>query len=336
MVLVKTIKCELCNSDKSEVIKKDESFNIRGEEIMVRSNVRVCECGNELMDEILDEDNITRAYDLYRKEHNILFPAQIRTIREKYGLTQRALGRVLGCGEITIHRYESGALPSVSHNKLLKLVDNPEVMKQMLIEAQDLIPKTVFKKAINKIDNFLAEKEADSFLNMVQQKSLHTSINIESGFTQFDLEKFINAVLFFAEDVEHLWKTKLNYLLFCADFIFFQKYTISITGSKYVKTEHGLAPEDYEGLLWCLKSCGLIMIRHIGQKYSKTSIIKPLAKPSLEVFTKDEIDVLSKVKDELANCLDEDTIPILFGMGNAYAETPLYEVISYRQALEPV
>ena len=73
-----------------------ERLTIKGEEITVTSTVLVCEkCLNEIFDEELDEANLNAAYSIYRERYHLLPPARIREIREKYGLSQRSLGRIL-------------------------------------------------------------------------------------------------------------------------------------------------------------------------------------------------------------------------------------------------
>ena len=39
-----------------------------------------------------------------------LQPEEIEKIRKQYGLSQKNFARLLGWGDITIHRYESGAI----------------------------------------------------------------------------------------------------------------------------------------------------------------------------------------------------------------------------------
>ena len=66
-------------------------------------------------------------------------PAEIVALREKYGLSQKNLALLLGLGEITVHRYEGGALAEVAPSKLLRLMNNPANMRQMLNESGDVL-----------------------------------------------------------------------------------------------------------------------------------------------------------------------------------------------------
>ena len=136
--------CEKCDTtlDKEEtfVETRVEVGRVRGEEISVEMPVRICKaCGSILNDNALDNASIIATYDVYRERHNIIFPAEIIALREKYGLSQKNLALLLGLGEITVHRYEGGALAEVAPSKLLRLMNNPANMRQMLDESGDVL-----------------------------------------------------------------------------------------------------------------------------------------------------------------------------------------------------
>ena len=64
-----------------------------------------------------------RAFEIYRKRHGLLGSDEIRSIRERLGLTQAALARLLRLGGNTISRWESGRnVQSGSMDVLLRLL----------------------------------------------------------------------------------------------------------------------------------------------------------------------------------------------------------------------
>lgn len=76
-----------------------EVYNVRGEPIEIEAEIATCQkCGMKIFDEERDSRNLEKAYNLYREQHKLLSPDEIRVIREKYGLSQRALSRLLGWG----------------------------------------------------------------------------------------------------------------------------------------------------------------------------------------------------------------------------------------------
>ena len=136
--------CEKCDTtlskEKTFVEARVETGCVRGEEIAVEMPVRICSaCGALINDNSLDNALVTATYDVYRERHNIVFPSEIVALREKYGLSQKNLALLLGLGEITVHRYEGGALADVAPSKLLRLMNEPANMRRMLDESGDVL-----------------------------------------------------------------------------------------------------------------------------------------------------------------------------------------------------
>ena len=325
--------CEMCRGTQSTIIKRLENYNVRGESIDIEANVQICEsCGNELFDEKLETDNLIKAYNIYRQKHGIMKPEEIREIRQRYGLSQRALSKILGWGEITVHRYETGAIPDSSHNTMLRLIENPIVMKELLLEAREAITQSTYKKTMARVDALIEEREDEEFLNMIEHRVQSSSINIESGFKRFDIEKFLQVVLFFAEEVPTLWKTKLNKLLFYSDFTYFKHYTTSLTGLKYLKYEFGPVPDNYEGLLWSMEKLGLIDLVPSSAGLCSGTIIRPLTSCNKDVFGKEEIEVLLEVKN-LYGSTTSGEISDISHKEKAWLETQLKDIISYEHSM---
>ncbi len=136
--------CEHCDTtlkkERTFVESRLETGRVRGEEIAVEMPLRICSiCQTILNDNELDNALIIATYDSYRERHNIIFPSEIVALREQYGLSQKNLALLLGLGEVTVHRYEGGALADVAPSKLLRLMKNPANMRQMLNESGDVL-----------------------------------------------------------------------------------------------------------------------------------------------------------------------------------------------------
>ncbi len=64
-----------------------------------------------------------RAFELYRREHELLTAAEIRAIREGCGLTQRAFARLLRLGGNTLSCWETGrTVQTAALDVLLRLI----------------------------------------------------------------------------------------------------------------------------------------------------------------------------------------------------------------------
>lgn len=153
--------CPSCDRRVStRVDSRKETFKVRGENTTIQSSVLVCEeCKQDIFDDELDGKNIELVYNEYRKKHKLLFPSEISEIREKYGLSQRALSRFLEWGEVTINRYETGALQDKVHDQVLRLVSDPKNMYKLYENQKDLLSIKESEKLEQRLDSLLKYPE---------------------------------------------------------------------------------------------------------------------------------------------------------------------------------
>ena len=130
--------CDVCGKEvETKVIERKETFDVCGEDIEVDAKVLVCaECGEEFFSEELDNAALLSAYNEYRRRHKLLFPDEIKKIREQYGLSQRSFAKLLNWGDKTICRYENGSIQDKVHNSLLLFLREPENMRTYLTENE--------------------------------------------------------------------------------------------------------------------------------------------------------------------------------------------------------
>ncbi|NJK94516.1 MAG: SocA family protein [Bacteroidales bacterium] len=62
------------------------------------------------------------------------------------------------------------------------------------------------------------------------------------------MAKFTEMVVYFAKELQP-WKTKLNKLLFYADFLHFKKTCFSISGVRYRAIDMGPVPNNFQSIL---------------------------------------------------------------------------------------
>lgn len=85
------------------------SFPVNGVDISVPSiaHLRCPKCGEVLLNLSQAQELDHGAHAAYRRRFRLLSPADIRAIREKYGLTQAQLAKLLRLGGNTISRWEA-------------------------------------------------------------------------------------------------------------------------------------------------------------------------------------------------------------------------------------
>lgn len=125
--------CNDCSHIRTVIIEKQETYNVKGEDITVTAKVKKCEiCNAELFDMNLDTENLKAAYREYKKNHNLMQSEEIVALRKKFHLTQSMLALLVDCTQATIARYEKGSIQSETHNTALTLLKNPDNIKETL------------------------------------------------------------------------------------------------------------------------------------------------------------------------------------------------------------
>ena len=146
--------CPNCDRDvESEVRVQPETYPVKGEDVTVQAHVRYCRCcGKDVWDDALDAKNLLDAFAIYRQKHHLLQPAEIRSIREQYQLSQVAFARVLGLGDKTIARYENGSLADAAQNNLIELMQDPDNFEKLLDRNEEKLSSQEVATARNAID----------------------------------------------------------------------------------------------------------------------------------------------------------------------------------------
>lgn len=136
-----TLFCPFCSREESVEIRiEKESYPVKGEPIEVEAKVSYCQkCGNQVWNENEDAQNLLRAYDSFRVKHNLLSASRIKSIREKYEISQSTFARALGLGEKTITRYENGSIQDRAHNGLIALAEKPDAFKVLFETNKELL-----------------------------------------------------------------------------------------------------------------------------------------------------------------------------------------------------
>ncbi len=257
---MKRMYCPICATFVAPRIETvEQRFKVRGEPIDILGQVPHCgHCGEALVDEDNDSALLEKAYSLYRTKHGLLAPQAIRALREKYGLSQRSLARLLGWGDITVHRYESGALQDLAHDSLLRLIQDPSNLETLLDSAKDRIPPSVLELLRGRIQALLEAEEQSHFRACVERMVAYQTADQFSGYRPFDPDRFVGLVIALINSAGGLLKTKLNKMLWYSDFLHCKRMSVSITGSPYLHYQYGPVPRNYELLMTMMEMEGLI------------------------------------------------------------------------------
>jgi putative zinc finger/helix-turn-helix YgiT family protein len=324
--------CPNCEGVRDlEFIQKEEDIIVRGEPITVKVEYLKCtECGTEFNDPSSQKDPLDTAYREYRQQHGMLQPERIKDLREKYGLNQQELSSLLGWGGATLSRYENGALQDDAHETILRLIQEPH----NLLELIEQKPEAVGENKKERIVALLKDLEygwEKSFATILEDLFGSYEPDKYSGYKSLDIQKLFNSMVFFCKD-KSIPKTKLNKLMFYADFKHFKDYSISITGTQYAHLPYGPAPHHYEHYVAALhddeKS---ITIEEVQFNEYTGEFLLATKEPILTIFSTTELKILAMVKEYFAD-FTAKRISEVSHQEKGYLETRNGELISYEYA----
>jgi putative zinc finger/helix-turn-helix YgiT family protein len=323
--------CPNCEKETElELIHRVEDIKVRGEAIKVEVKYYKCKnCGEEFEDPHSDEDPLDKAYRAYRRRHGMMQPEEVRDFRKRFGLTQNEMSRLLGWGGATLSRYENGALQDETHEKALRLAMDPRNLLKLIEEAPDALSEEKRNRLINELK--AAEEEACSLEMIYEERFGKYEANELSGYRRFDLGKLFNAILYFCKG--GVLKTKLNKLLFYADFMHFKDYAVSITGARYAHIPFGPAPDKYALYFATLLENGAIKVEEdiIGDFLGEEFI--SVKEPDLSSFSDSELKILATVKEYFKD-FTAKRITDFSHDEKGYKETATGDTISYEYANE--
>lgn len=275
------------------------TVTFRKEEIKTRFQFYLCEdTGEKFTTTELDEYNLLMVEHAYRAKNHIPQREEIIEIREKYGLAAIRMGEILGFGQNTYGLYEKGELPSLANANLIKLARDPFKLKSLV---EDWNPKSNNTKIdlLKRIDRLIS-LDKQKLINLEDYLMGDDEANILTGYSKPNLEKFVEMIVFFAQKIP-CFKTKMNKLLFYADFSYFKYFGNSISGVKYKAINFGPVPNMFETIFENLSENDVIDIFY-EDKADGIRVEKLIGREdrpfNSEVFTKEELVTLENIASQ--------------------------------------
>lgn len=293
--------------------KERRSMDFRKETFEIVFHYYKCmDSGEQFTTTALDDLNINQIYNQYRVKFNIPSPEEIKKIRKKYGLSATKMGEILGFGANSYGKYEGGDMPSVPNARLIQMIDDPKKFIDM-VELCDLLDEKLKANYIQKGNTIIEERKRNIFNYNLKDYLLGDHLaNIFSGYRNPNFEKLTEMVVYFAEKTEP-FKTKMNKLLFYADFLMFKESCFSISGVRYKAIEMGPTPYKFQSIFDYLDSNHDIEIieelfpqGYYGYKFK--AIEERPFNPSL--FSEKELEVLERVSTAFKNTSTKEIIEL--------------------------
>ena len=226
-----------------------------------------------------------------RAARDIPQPEEIVALRKSYGLTQREFADLIGIGVASLQRYEKGSLASDSHARLLKLARNPRFMFSCLEDPLTQLSERARQRVRHHVEALLGSRIEYEVVRLDLLEGMDCGARSESGMHSLDADRLRETVVYLAWHDDALFRTKLDKLLFYLDFLAHRDSGTGFTGLRYVKTDAGSAPYQYELLVASLvdeKSLAL-------QVQADAQVIVALRPPSEEAFSCEDLLLLGQV-----------------------------------------
>ena len=295
------------------IVKEWRTLNFRKDEFKVLVHLFKCEDTNEQFEnDEFAQLNYNQLINQYRVKYSIPFPEQIIAIREKYNISAVKMSEILGFGINSYRQYESGEVPNQSNAKLIQLAEDPHEFKKLVTLCTSLDQKFIDKTNIT-IKNLLEEQRKCKFERQLESYFFGACLpNSLTGFKTPNFEKFSEMVVFFTEKLQP-WKTKMNKLLFYADFITYKQTGFSMSGVQYRALPMGPVPNNFNSIFEYLANKKEIDICYtsftnngIGEQFKPNSGKEFQA----DLFSEKELEILNAVADRFINTSTSEIIEI--------------------------
>lgn len=213
--------------------KEERTATFRKEEFKYIHTGIIDEEGDTWTTTELDEANIFQVYNQYRTKHSIPFPDEIAGLRKHYGLSAAKMSQILGFGINQYRMYEDGEVPGISNARTLMAAREKDVMLKFLEASKSDMSDTEYQRIFKKV----SAVEGDYTMDSVPTEM--------TGYKSLSLDKTAAVISLILTRLGAIFVTKMNKLLFYADFIHYKNHGYGITGLTYRALPHGPVPENW-------------------------------------------------------------------------------------------
>jgi transcriptional regulator with XRE-family HTH domain len=300
----------MTNNNNLHLQKKLYQLEFRKENFqIVYHNLLDNKTGEEFTTEELDDLNMAQVHNQYRSKYGIPFIDEIKAIKEQYGLSAAKISEILGLGPNVFKNYENGEMPSIATGRLIQLAKDPEEFKKLIaLSKNELEPhelERINKKVAAKLSGWNEfDHKLEEYLFGPKIPSEHNGYKIPA------MEKLGMMVKYFAQQLQP-FTTKMNKLLFYADFLHYSRTGFSITGLTYIAITHGPVPKNYGGIYDRLFEAGFVALEEVdfndftGEKFTNQD-----GEPDMELFTPTERKAIIDVEQQLGKLKTNQIVDI--------------------------
>ena len=222
-------------------------WKFRGEEYPFIHTAWLCEdSGEQFTDDESDTSGYIQVTNQYREKYGVPYTDEIVAIRRRYGISAQKMSLILGIGINQYRLYEQGEVPSVSNGRMIRSISNPKVMLDILESSRNELSDMEYKKLSDKIRSEMADSERYKIEEYETNRVFRSVRGAGNGYAPLSLCRLKNLMLYLLENIQEVWCTKMNKLLFYIDFLSYRENGMAISGLSYKAIDYGPVPERWD------------------------------------------------------------------------------------------
>ena len=232
----------------------------------------------------LDEANLNQVYNQYRLKYGIPFPDEVIALRKHYGLSAAKMSLILGFGANQYRLYESGEIPSASNARILVAIRDKRTFLDFLDASRELVGEKEYDKIkghVSALDDYTVRSSQPNGMN---------------GYVSLSLPKAAAAVEYFVKNMGPVFVTKMNKLLFYADFLCYRRKGFGLTGLEYKAMPFGPVPCGWGRLYDSMPRVQLN--EHVFPDMTSGIQLSADSEPDMKLFDETETDVLREISGQ--------------------------------------
>lgn len=205
---------------------------------------------------------------------------RIKEARERAGINQQKLSKMLGVARPTISQIENGER-KISADELIKLSEIFDIS----------------------IDTFLDFKKPPEVILEKEKKKKKEKPEIRINVPQRNLEKFKEILLYILNQVgskHNIGETVIYKLLYFIDFNYYEKYEEQLIGATYIKNRYGPTPIEFKKVVESMLDSEIEIVKSEYFSYPQTKYL-PLRRPDISNLKANEIKTIDSVLDNLSD-----------------------------------
>ena len=282
------------------VVYEPDTMTFRGEKFdCIYTSYRDDESGESFTTTESDSAWWNQVTNQYRAKYGLPYTDEIIDVRKRYGVSAAKMSQILGIGVNQYRLYEQGEVPSVSNGRMIRSVMNPKVMLEMVESSKNEMSKSEYERIVSKVKAVIAESEAYKLEQYETKRLFSVPRGAENGYAQISIDRLKNILLFFISKGNGVFFTKMNKLLFYADFMAYRVTGKSVSGLAYKAIAHGPVPVRWDRIYSFYDEIDQEIVQFSDGREG-TKLVSKLS-PDMAEFSDDELKILEYVSQRFKN-----------------------------------